>query len=114
MQRAFPEKRPVRPDEIRVLGIGINPLDLRRMDVAVDIAPCTEPVKVEMVVVGPNDDELCSVLLVSNIDWSIDRIMHLREDAQPGEYVLHVGVFHEDELVAGAARRFAFPLARSE
>ena len=103
---------PVQPHEMRVLGVGINPLDMRRVDVAVDLTPCTEPVKVEMVIVGPDDDELCSLLLVENRTWMIDKIMHLRGDAQPGEYVLHVGVFHEDELVTRAARRFAFPLSQ--
>ena len=98
----------VRPQEMRVLGIGINPLDMRRVDVAVDLTPCTEPVKVEMVIVGPDDDELCSLLLVENRAWMIDKIMHLRQDARQGEYVLHVGVFYKDELMTRAARRFAF------
>jgi hypothetical protein len=99
---------------MRVLSVGVNPLDMRRVDVAVDLTPCTEPVKVEMVIVGPGDDELCSLLLVDSRAWMIDKIMHLRKDAQPGAYVLHVGVFHEEELVARAARRFAFPLSRAE
>jgi hypothetical protein len=38
----------------------------------------------------------------------LDRIMHLRQDPSPGEYILHVGVFHEDQLVARAARRFSY------
>ena len=104
---------PVQPHKMRVLGVGVNPLDTRRVDVALDLTPCTEPVKVEMVIVGPDDDELCSLLLVENRAWMIDKIMHLRKDAQPGEYVLHVGVFFEDELVTRAARRFAFPLSQA-
>lgn len=106
------KKAPVQPHEMRVLGVGVNALDMRRVDVAVDLTPCTELVKVEMVIVGPDDDELCSLLLVESRAWVIDKIMHLRKDAQPGEYVLHVGVFYEDELVTRAARRFAFPLGQ--
>jgi len=104
---------PVQPHKMLVLSVGVNPLDMRRVDVAVDLTPCTEPVKVEMVIVGPDDDELCSLLLVENRTWMIDKIMHLRKDAQPGGYVLHVGVFYNDELVTRAARRFAFPLSRA-
>jgi len=104
---------PVRPDQVRVQGIGVNPLDRRRVDVAVDFTPCAEPVTVEMVIVGPDDEELCSVTLVQSRECMVDKIMHLRQDAQPGEHVLHVGVFFEDELVARGARRFAFPLRES-
>jgi hypothetical protein len=64
-----------------------------------------------MVIVGPNDDELCSIRLVGFHQSTVDRVMHLRQDAQPGPHTLHVGVFYEGELVARAARRFAFPLA---
>ena len=102
---------PVRPDKIQVQSVGVLALDMRRVDVAVDLTPCTEPVTVEMVIVGPEDDELCSVILVENRQWQLDKILHLRQDAQPGAHSLHVGVFHHDELVARAARRFLFPLA---
>jgi hypothetical protein len=88
--------------------VGVNPLDLRRVDVAVDLTPCTQAVDVELVLVGPNDDELSSILLVANREWMFDKIMHLRQDAEPGLYTLHVGVFHEKTLVARDARRFAF------
>ena len=102
---------PVRPDQIQVQSVGVHALDMRRVDVAVDLTPSSEPVAVEMVIVGPEDDELCSVLLVENRQWQLDKTMHLRQDAQPGEHVLHVGVFYHDELVARAARRFLFPVA---
>lgn len=88
-------------------------LDQRRVDVAVDLTPCLQPVNVEMVIVGPQDDELCSILLISNREWELDKILHLRQDANPGDHTLHVGVFSDDELVARAARRFAFPLSES-
>ena len=105
----MPASAPVRPEKIQVVGVGVHALDMRRVDVAVDLTPCVEPVTVEMVIVGPEGDELCSVLLVDNRQWMLDKIMHLRQDAQPGEHVLHVGVFKDNELVARAARRFGFP-----
>lgn len=107
-QSHFAEKAPVRPGKIQVQSVGVHALDMRRVDVAVDLTPCTEPVTVEIVIVGPDGDELCSVMLVENREWTLDKIMHLRQDAQPGDHVLHVGVFSEDELVARAARRFTF------
>ena len=102
----FTEEVPVPPCEIQVQSIGVHALDVRRVDVAVDLTPCTEPVTVEMVIVGPQGDELSSVLLVEHREWRLDKIMHLRQDARPGEHVLHVGVFSKDVLVARAARRF--------
>jgi hypothetical protein len=110
-ESGFAEGVPVPPGEMRVQSVGVRAIDLRRVDVAVDLAPCTQPVQVELVIVGPDGDELCSALLVQNRECALDRIMHLRQDARPGEHVLHVGVFFEDELVARAARRFVFPVA---
>lgn len=101
-------------EELQIESVGVNFLDQRRIDVAVDLTPCTQAVEVELVVLGPQDDELSSVLLVQNRTWMLDKIMHLRQDAVPGEYVLHVGVFHENELVTRAARRFAFVPRGSE
>jgi hypothetical protein len=95
-------------EELQIESVGVNFLDQRRIDVAVDLTPCTQAVEVELVILGPQDDELSSVLLVQNRTWMLDKIMHLRRDAVPGEYVLHVGVFHEKELVTRAARRFVF------
>lgn len=105
----FSGRQPVAPQDVRVESVGVNPLDLRRVDVAVDLTPCQEPVTVEMVIVGPDDDELCSVMLVQNTEWMLDKIMHLRQDARSGAHILHVGVFHDGDLVARAARRFEFP-----
>ncbi|MGD2205599.1 MAG: hypothetical protein PVH17_02360 [Anaerolineae bacterium] len=91
----------------------MNPLDLRRVDVAVDLTPCQHPVDVEMVIVSPSDDELCCIRLVQNRQWMLDKVMHLRQDAEPGDHVLHVGVFYEKELMTRTARTFSFPLAGS-
>jgi hypothetical protein len=97
--------------EMRIESVGVNALDQRRVDVAVDLTPCQQPVDVEMVIVGPDDRELASTLLLKVRDWELDKIMHLQQDAQRGEHILHIGVFHEDELITRAARAFAFPLA---
>lgn len=105
----FADRAPAPPEEVRVESVGVNPLDQRRVDVAVDLTPCRQPVTVELVIVGPSDDELSSILLVQNRQWELDKVMHLRQDAQPGEHILHIGVFHEDELVTRAARTFSFP-----
>lgn len=106
-------RAPVPPAEIRIESVGVNALDRRRVDVAVDLTPCREPVDIEMVIVGPKDDELCSILLVRNREWILDKVMHLRQDAQSGVHTLHVGVFYEDELLTRTARRFTFSLAGS-
>lgn len=92
-------------------GVALCAMDRRRVDVAVDLAPCAEPLVVEMVIVGPGGDELCSLLVVHCRDRALDKIMHLRADAQPGEHTLHVGLFRGEELLDHAARRFAFPPA---
>jgi len=105
----FADRAPVPASEVRVESVGVNPLDRRRVDVAVDLTPCLQPVNVEMVIVGPDDDELCSTLIVHNREWMLDKILHLRRDAGPGEHTLHVGVFFGEELVARAARAFWFP-----
>lgn len=107
-------RAPVPPAEIRIESVGVRALDLRRVDVALDLTPCWEPVDIEMVIVGPQDDELCSILLVQNREWMLDKVMHLRRDAEAGMHTLHVGVFHEDEIVTRIARRFTFSLAESE
>jgi hypothetical protein len=102
-------RSPVEPEEIRIESVGVNPLDQRRIDVAVDLTPCLRPVDIELVIVGPDDEELASSLLLGNRQWMLDKVVHLRQDAGPGEYILHIGVFYNKELVARAARRFAFP-----
>jgi hypothetical protein len=105
----FAGRAPVPVAEVRIESVGVNPLDRRRVDVAVDLTPCLQAVNVELVIVGPDDDELCSILLVQNRQWMLDKVMHLRRDAEPGDYTLHVGVFFEDQLVTRAARTFPYP-----
>ena len=107
-------RAPVPPAEIRIESVGVRALDRRRVDVAVDLTPCREPVDIEMVIVGPKDDELCSIRLIQNREWMLDKIMHLRQDAEAGVHTLHVGVFCEDELLTRTARRFTFSLAETE
>ena len=68
MHDPFSRRRaPVPASEVCIESVGVNALDRRRVDVAVDLTPCLEPLDVEMVVVGPLDDELCSTLLVQNL-----------------------------------------------
>ena len=110
MHDPFSRRRaPVPASEVCIESVGVNALDRRRVDVAVDLTPCLEPLDVEMVVVGPQDDELCSTLLVQNREPMLDRILHLRRDAEAGDHVLHVGVFREKELLTRAMRVFSFP-----
>jgi hypothetical protein len=105
----FAGRAPVAPSEMRIESVGVSALDRRRVDVAVDLTPCVQPLTVEMVIVGPDDEELACITLVRNRDWELDKIMHLRQDARPGEHTLHVGVFLDGELVTQAARLFSFP-----
>lgn len=105
----FEDRPPVPAGEVRIESIGVKPLDRRRVDVAVDVTPCQAALTIELVIVGPDDAELCSVLLIDNREWMLDKVMHLRHDAAPGEHTLHVGAFHENQLVTQAARVFEFP-----
>ena len=85
-------------------------MDLRRVDVAVDLTPSGVPFALDMAIVGPCDDELCSILIVDNREYCVDRIMHLRQDAGPGAHTLHVGLFRDNLLVDRASRTFEFPV----
>ncbi len=99
--------------DVRIESVGVNPLDQRRVDVAVDFTPCQEPFTVRMAIVGPDDDEWSNIDIIQNRESMLDKIMHLRRDVQPGEYTLHVGVFGDDELVTRAARTFTVEPAES-
>ena len=109
-----PRRAPVPASEVRIESVGVNALDPRRVDVAVDLTPCLESLDVEIVVVGPDDDELCSTRLVQNREWMLDRILHLRRDAEAGDHVLHVGVFREKVLLTRAMKTFLFPSSEQE
>jgi len=100
---------PVAPEQARIECVGVNALDQQRVDVAVDLTPCVEPLTVELVIVAASGEELCSVLVMRSHEWTLDKILHLRRDAEPGEYTLHVGIFRDEVLLDHAARRFAFP-----
>jgi hypothetical protein len=100
---------PVPAAEVRIESVGVNALDRRRVDVAVDLTPCRQAVTVDMAIVGPDDEELCSSLLVDNSEWMLDKVLHLREDAEPGQHTLHIGVFCDNLLVTRVARAFEFP-----
>lgn len=106
-------KPPVPISEIRVESVGVNPLEGRRVDVAVDLSPCSQPVDIDLAIVGPDGTELCSVLLLQSREWMLDKILHLRQDPGPGEYTLYVGVFHENQLVTRADRQFSYSLPES-
>lgn len=107
----FGSQVPVPASKIEIESVGVNAIDRRRVDVAVDLTPFRDPVNVELVIVGPDDEELCSTVLVGNREWQLDKVLHLRQDALPGDHILHVGVFLDDELIVRAARSFAFPAA---
>ena len=94
----------------RIEAVAVRAIDSRRVDVAVDLNPSGAPVTMDMVIVGPSDDELCSILIVDNRETCVDRIMHLRQDARPGAHTLHVGLFHGNLLVDRASRTFEFPV----
>ena len=97
----------------RIECVGVRALDKRRVDVAVDLVLGPEPLSVELVIVGPDDKELCSVQVVHNHQAALDKTMHLRADAEPGEHTLHVGLFRDEELLDHAVRHFAFPAAEA-
>ena len=105
----FAGRGPVPLAQVRIESVGVNPLDARRIDVAVDLTPCQQAMRLEMAIVGPDDQEWSSITVVHNREWTIDRIMHFRQDALPGEYCLHVGVFDDRDLVHHVARRFVVP-----
>jgi hypothetical protein len=104
-------KLPVAPEKARIECVGVNALDGRRVDVAVDVTPCEHPLTVELVIVDSCGAELCSASVIRSHDWTLDKILHLRRDADPGEHTLHVGIFRGDVLLDHAARRFCFPTA---
>jgi len=103
------DRMPVPASEARVEGVGVNPLDPRRVDVAVDLTPCQEPLTVKLAIVGPDDEEWSSAAILQNRDPMLDRVLHLQRDAEPGEYTLYVGLFREQDLLYRTSKRYAYP-----
>ena len=99
------------PGRARIECVGVRALDKRRVDVAVDLVLGPEPLSVEMVIVGPDGKELCSAQVIHNHQVALDKIMHLRADAESGDHTLHVGLFRDEELLDHVVRHFDFPAA---
>jgi hypothetical protein len=104
----FSKDRPVPVSDVRIEEVGVNPLDHRRVDVAIDLTPCLQPVTVRLAIVGPDDGEWASTVLLQNRESALDRIIHLRRDAVPGEYILHVGVFDDEALICHTAKHYQY------
>lgn len=104
-------RRPVSGREVRIESVGVNAPDRYRVDVAVDLTPSMEALRVELAVEEPGGGELVSMSLIDHREWMIDRRMHLRRAPEPGVHILHVGVFLNDELIDHARREFSFPQA---
>jgi len=78
------------------------------VDVAVDLTPSAEPVRVELAVEEPSGAELASMTMIDNCQPALDRRLHLRRPPEPGAHTLHVGVFCRDELIHHVQKRFSF------
>ncbi len=105
----FADRAPVSAAEARIEGVGVGPLDARRVDVAVDVTPCLEALRVEFAIVGPDGAEWASATLLDNRDWALDKMLHLRRDAEPGAYTLHVGLFHGEQLIHHLIKTYTYP-----
>jgi hypothetical protein len=102
-------RAPVAAGQARIECVGVSASDRRRVDVAVDLTPCIEPLTVELVIVDDSGVELCSAAVIDSHEWALDKMLHLRRNAGPGEHTLHVGLFREEALVDHVVRRFCFP-----
>lgn len=105
----FAGRAPVPAAEARIQEVGVGPRDARRVDVAVDITPCFEALRVEFAIVGPDGAEWASATLLDNRDWELDKMLHLRRDAEPGAYILHVGLFHGEQLIHHLIKPYSYP-----
>ena len=94
-----PGRKPVGGREVRIESVGVNAPDRYRVDVAVDLTPSMDGVRLEVAVEEPSGAELVSMTLIDNRDWTVDKRMHLRRPPEPGVHTLHVGVFFQDELI---------------
>ena len=95
--------------DVQIESVGVNAIDARRVDVAVKGAAelrCVHAENAHRVKTrGPRR---------TGRERGDGALAVTSGDAQPGAHILHVGVFLDDDLVARAARRFAFPTAEGE
>lgn len=111
-------RRPVPGREVRVESVGVcgRPAEPGQaaicpygyVDVAVDLTPSAEAIRVELAVEQPGGAELVSVAMIGNCRPEIDRRLILRRLPEPGVHTLHVGLFFGDELIDHVQKRFSF------
>jgi len=111
--RRLASGREVRIESVGVCGRQAEPAEMAvcphgYVDVAVDLTPSAEPVRVELAVEEPGGAELVSMTLIDNCQPALDRRLHLRRPPEPGVHTLHVGVFYGDDLVDHVQKRFSF------
>lgn len=103
------QRRPVLGPEVRIESVGVYAPNRHRVDVAVDLTPSLDGIRLEIAVEEPSGAELVSMTLVDNRDRMVDRRLHLRRAPEPGVHVLHVGIFYQDELIHHVRQEFDFP-----
>lgn len=111
-------RRPVPGREVRVESVGVCGYGAGReqaavcpygyVDVAVDLTPSGDAIRVELAVEQPGGAELVSVTMIDHCRPEIDRRLVLRRPPEPGVHTLHVGVFFRDELVDHVQKCFSF------
>ena len=122
---SFPQgDRPVPGREVRIESVGVCGLRAKRaeaavcpygyVDVAVDLTPSAEVVRVELAVEEPGGAELVSMTMIDNCQPALDRRLQLRRPPEPGVHTLHVGVFYRDELIDHVQKRFSFSASLGE
>ena len=84
------------------------------VDVAVDLTPSAEPVRVELAVEEPGGAELVSMTMIDNCQPALDRRLHLRRPPESGVHTLHVGVFYGDDLIDHVRKHFSFDASPRE
>ena len=110
--------------EVRIESVGVCGLRADRgqaaicphgyVDVAVDLTPSVEPIRVELAVEEPSGAELVSMTMIDNRQAALDRRLHLRRPPEPAAHTLHVGLFYGDDLIDHVQRRFSFPTSPDE
>ncbi len=110
--------------EIRIESVGVCGQPAQGMqaavspfgyvDVAVDLTPSAERIRVELAVEEPSGAELVSMTLIDNCQPMLDRRLHLRRPPEPGVHTLHVGVFCGDDLIDHVQKCFSFSVSSGE